>query len=93
MAEGDAVVLVYSNGSRKIVAPTFKTPRARRKATSKAIDESQEDPLVRAVLTSASSYDCFERLEKKARGKSVQQVLDNWKKYWTDKIDAKTLVF
>ena len=94
LAEAEAVILVYGNGSRKIVvAPTFKTNSARRNATYKTIDEARKDPLVRAILTSARSYDVFETLQKKARGKSVEYVLDNWKKYWTEEVGSKTLAF
>jgi hypothetical protein len=88
LAEGEATILVYKDGNRKTIT-SLKTPQARRNATSKAIDDAQEDPRVRAILSSCRSYDCFERLEKKAKGKSVEQVLDHWQKYWSLKVDRK----
>lgn len=93
LAEGDAVILVYRDGNQKTIAPSLKTANARRNATSKAIDSAQEDPRVRAILSSARSYDVFERLQRKARGKSVQEVLDHWPKYWTSVVDRKMRAF
>lgn len=89
LAEGEAAILVYRDGNRKTITSKFKTAQARRKAVSKAIDEAQVDSNVRAILSSCMSYDCYERLEKKARDKSVEEVLDNWQKYWVFTVDRK----
>ncbi len=93
LAEFSAVIFVYKDGSRKILAPMLKTRRAQRNAVSKAIDQAQDDPRVRAILSSAMSYDVFERLEKKAKGKTVNEVLDNWRKYWTSPLEGKLYAF
>lgn len=89
LAEGGAVILVYKDGTRKMIESSLRTPLGRRNATFKVIDDAQEDSQVRAILSAARSYDGFERLERKAKGKSVEEVLDNWQKYWTSKIDSK----
>merc|ERR1711988_1090234 len=36
------------------------------------------------ILTSGMSYDYFERLVKKAKGKSFTQLLSDYKRYWKD---------
>jgi hypothetical protein len=89
LAKGEAVIIVYKDGKRKMITSSLKTPQGRRNATSKIIDDAQKDPQVQAILSSARSYDAFEQLEKKAKGKGVTEVLKNWRRYWTEKIEAK----
>lgn len=45
------------------------------------------------VLLASRSYDAFERLQRRAKGKSAAQVLGEWRNYWTDKIDGKMRIF
>ena len=77
LASGRKVVLIYKNKSHKIYTlPTGKV-------TSRKIEISfNNDPDIVAILTSAQSTDSYERLYPKAKNKSVDYVIKNYKKYF-----------
>ena len=54
------------------------------KPTKREIKKMEEDSNVKYILTSGMSYDYFERLAKKAKGKSFTQLLSDYNKYWRD---------
>ena len=54
------------------------------KPTKREIEKMEEDGNVKYILSSAMSNDSFERLVKKAKGKSFTQLLSDYKKYWKD---------
>ena len=54
------------------------------KPTKKEIQNMEGDSNVKYILTSGMSYDYFERLVKKAKGKSFTQLLSDYKRYWKD---------
>jgi hypothetical protein len=53
--------------------------------SKKKIQGFEKDDRIKLILTSAMSYDSYERLVKKAKGKSFTELLDEHQKYWKDK--------
>ena len=78
LASGSKVVLIERNGGHKIhTMPTAKM------ANRKAYNDFDEDPNIVAVLSSNMSQDAYEaHLYPKAKDKSVDHVIKNYKKYF-----------
>ena len=70
--------IMYSVDKRNII-------KKHHKPTKRKIKQMEEDNNVKYILTSGMSYDYFERLVKKAKGKSFTQLLSDYKRYWKDK--------
>jgi hypothetical protein len=78
LASGRKVVVIYATPSHKIVeVPTGKT------AIRAAFDGFDADPDIVAVLSSNMSQDAYEvYLYPKAKDKSVEYVIQNYKKFF-----------
>lgn len=79
LASGKEVILVYTNG--KVV--NFKMPKTRTAASNK-YKELENDNNIKAIITSAQSSDSYELLYKKAKNKTPQEIIKNYKKYLTN---------
>lgn len=76
LASGDKVIVVYTNG--KIVDYTLpKTQPAKRKKYM----ELENDSNIKALITSAMSSDAYEALYKRAKNKTPNEIIKNYKKY------------
>ena len=53
------------------------------------IDEGNNDPNVKVILTAGNSFDGYQQLYDKVKQSSVSDVLKNYKKYWKYKMDDK----
>ena len=91
LASERKVVVIYAkpSSSHKIVTmPTSKT------ANKKQYIEFDDDPNIIAVLSSNISQDAYEvRLYPKAKDKSVEYVIKNYKKFFKDWGVADTLPY
>jgi hypothetical protein len=91
LASERKVVVIYAkpNSSHKIVTmPTSKT------ANKKKYIEFDDDPNIIAVLSSNISQDAYEvHLYPKAKDKSVEYVIKNYKKFFKDWGVADTLPY
>ena len=78
LASGKKVVLIYKTGEHKIFTmPTGKM------TVRKTFNEFDDDPNIVAVLSSNMSQDAYEMfLYPKAKDKSVEYVIKNYKKYF-----------
>lgn len=87
LASGKKVVVIYKDGSHKSVSLHNRGT----KKLEKQLEEFNNDENIKVVLSSAESYDVFVSLRDKVKGKSVDYVISNYKKYFTYKIDGKIL--
>ena len=79
LASGKKVVLVYKDGSNK----TVSLPDRKTKKYQTMMLEFEEDKDVLAILSSNMSQDAYELyLYPKAKDKSVDYVIKNYKKYF-----------
>ena len=53
------------------------------------IDEGNNDPNVKVILTAGNSFDGYQQLYDKVKQASISDVLKNHKKYWKYKMDNK----
>jgi hypothetical protein len=78
LASGKKVVLIYKTGEHKL----FTMP-AGKMAVRKMFNQFDDDPDIGAVLSSNMSQDAYELfLYPKAKDKSVDYVIKNYKKYF-----------
>jgi hypothetical protein len=79
LASGEKVVVITKDKQHKHVKlPNLKTQKYR-----KIFDEFDADPNIIAVLSSNMSQDSYELyLYPKAKGKTVEQVIASYKKYF-----------
>lgn len=81
MASGKKVILIYTDKTYKIYNIKDK----------KDFKKLELKPLVKYILTSSMSVDCYERLYSKAKNKKIDEVIKNYKKYFIYKISEKML--
>ena len=79
LASGKEVVLIYTNG--KVV--NFTMPKTRL-AISNKYKDLENDNNIKAIITSAQSSDSYELLYKKAKNKTPNEIIKNYKKYLTN---------
>lgn len=77
LATGKEVVLIYKDGTHEIIV----LPKGKKKNNAK-FDEFDNNPEINAVLTSCQSTDAYELLYTKAKNKSVNEVIKNYKKFF-----------
>ena len=77
LASGQEVVLIYKNNTHKIIK--IKKGLKDRKIK---FDEFDNNPEIKAVLISNQSTDAYELLYKRAKNKTVNDVIKNYKKYF-----------
>ena len=77
LASRKEAVLIYTNGTHKITA----LPSKQNHYFSK-LDEFDNNPEIKAVLISNQSSDSYELLYRKAKNKSVNDVIKNYKTYF-----------
>ena len=82
LAQGRGAVLVYADKSHEIQVTPHKTRPATDRWYRKLVQQADDDDDVVAVLSSARSYDSYEALAKKAKGKGVEHVIRNYKKFF-----------
>ena len=79
MANGKYVVVIYKNGTNKYVKP----PNSLTQKTINFYNELDANKEIEAVLLSNLSQDAYEiNLYPKAKDKSVEYVIKNYKKYF-----------
>ena len=79
LAFGECVVVVYRNGKHKRVA----LPKPTTEKSTTVFNEFDSNSDIIAVLSSNSSQDAYERyLYPKAKDKSVEYVINNYKKFF-----------
>ena len=79
LANGKYVVVIYKNGSNKYVKP----PNSLTQKTINFYNELDANKEIKAVLSSNLSQDAYEiNLYPKAKDKSVEYVIENYKKYF-----------
>lgn len=79
LAANKYVIVIYKNGKHKKV----NMPNVKTKQFATAYNEFDENPEVEAVLSSNLSQDAYEvHLYPKAKDKSVEYVIKNYKKYF-----------
>lgn len=85
LASGKEVVLIFNNGTHEMTA----VPSGQKNRFGK-FNEFDNNPEIKAVLISNQSSDAYELLYKKAKNKSVNEVIKNYKKYFksTGKVPA-----
>lgn len=79
LSSGKEVVLVYKNDKTEI----YTMPKTRT-AASKKLKELSGDTNIKAILMAAISSDGYERLYKKAKDKTPQDIIKNYKKYFSN---------
>jgi len=72
------VFLIYKDGSNKYV----KLPKKFSEKWTSMFNKFDEDKSIITVLHTNPSYDAYELLSKRAKGKSVDYVIENYKKYF-----------
>lgn len=79
LANGKNVVVIYKNGKHKYVdMPPIKSQKV-----NAVYDEFDQDPDIEAVLSSSLSQDAYEvYLYPKAKSKTPEEVIRNYKKYF-----------
>ena len=75
LSNGKSVIFVYKDKSYKI--KKTKTPH-----NKNVIDNGINNKNVIAILTASNSYDGYRELLSKAKNKSVNDVIKNYKKYF-----------
>jgi hypothetical protein len=79
LADGRYVVVMYKNGKHKFVKP----PNPRTQKFTSFYNQLDDDAEIEAVLSSNLSQDAYElHLYPKAKDKSVDFVIKNYKKYF-----------
>ena len=78
------LVFVFKDGS-------YKIHKIKRDDYEKKIEEGNNDPNVKAILTAGNSFDGYQQLYDRVKQSSVDQVLKDYKKYWKYKMDNKLL--
>lgn len=76
LASGKEVVLQHKDGKIK----RYKMPTTL-SASRKKFDELKKDDNVKAIITSAQASDVYEALYDKTKGKTIQEIINNYKKY------------
>ena len=71
---------------------SYKIMKTSRSKYESLIEKGNNDPDVVAILTAGLSYDGYIELYSKAKNKTVDEVLKNYKKYWKHKMDGKLLI-
>lgn len=79
-------IVVYKDKSHEVMTSPYKTHSATAKWMGRSSKEAMSDSNVEAVLLSAMSYDSYEQLMKKAKGKSPKYVIDHYKKFFTSQV-------
>lgn len=82
LADGKGTILVRKDKSHEVKVTPYKSRSATATWLKKVSAEAESDPSVVAILSSAMSYDAYETLERKAKGKSVEYVIQNYKKFF-----------
>lgn len=79
LASGKYVVIIYKNGKHK----TVNLPNHRTQKFKKMFMDFESDKEIRAILSSSMSSDIYDYyLYPKAKDKSVDYVISNYKKYF-----------
>ena len=84
MSNMKKLVFVFKDGS-------YKIHKIKRDDYEKKIEEGNNDPNVKAILTAGNSFDGYQQLYDRVKQSSVDQVLKDYKKYWKYKMGGKLL--
>ena len=82
LASGKLIVLVFKNGTSQYKYMTKKTNKARWNEARGVEEAATRNPNVVAILVSNSSWEAYDYLYARAKNKSVNDVVKNWKKYF-----------
>ena len=75
LSQGKMIVAIYTNKKSKKITLNNKA------TTKKLFKKLNEDADVKAILMTGISTDWYEYLYKKAKNKTPEYVIDNYKKY------------
>jgi len=89
MSNMGTLVFILKKGKHKIQHVHFFPEGG--EAYEKKIEEGNNDPNVKAILTAGNSFDGYQQLYDRVKQSSVDQVLKDYKKYWKYKMDNKLL--
>ena len=84
MSNMKKLVFVFKDGS-------YKIHKIKRDDYEKKIEEGNNDPNVKAILTAGNSFDGYQQLYDRVKQSSVSDVLKDYKKYWKYKMGGKLL--
>ena len=82
MSNMKKLVFIMKDGSHQI--KTSKQDNYQDK-----IDEGNNDPNVKVILTAGNSFDGYQQLYDKVKQASISSVLKDYNKYWKYKMDDK----
>lgn len=83
--------LVFIMRYKQLDASYYRIHKIKRDDYEKKIEEGNNDPNVKAILTAGNSFDGYQQLYDRVKQSSVDQVLKDYKKYWKYKMDGKLL--
>ena len=89
MSNMGTLVFILKKGKHKIQQVHFFPEGG--EAYEEKIEEGNNDPNVKAILTAGNSFDGYQQLYDRVKQSSVDQVLKDYKKYWKYKMDGKLL--
>lgn len=74
-------IFIYKNKSYKIIRKNIKEEQ----------EKAEDDNNVVAILDSGPSFDAYRELYRKAKNKSVEEVIKNYKKYFNEGSSGKRI--
>jgi len=81
--------LVFIMKYKQLDGSYYKIHKIKRTNYQDKIDEGNNTPSVKVILTAGNSFDGYQQLYDDVGKSSVEQVLKNYKKYWKHKMDGK----
>ena len=81
--------LVFIMKIKQLDGSYYKIHKIKRTEYQDKIDEGNNDPNVKAILTAGNSFDGYQQLYDKVKQKSVRDILKQYKKYWKYNLDDK----
>jgi hypothetical protein len=81
--------LVFIMKYKQLDGSYYKIHKIKRTNYQDKIDEGNNTPSVKAILTAGNSFDGYQQLYDDVGKSSVEQVLNNYKKCWKHKMDDK----
>ena len=81
LADTKHSIFIYKNKSYKIIRRNIKEEQ----------EKAEGDDNVIAILDSGPSFDAYRELYRKAKNKSVEEVIKNYKKYFNEGTSGKRI--
>jgi hypothetical protein len=81
LADTKHSIFIYKNKSYKIIRKNIREEQ----------EKAEDDNTVVAILDSGPSFDAYRELYRKAKNKSVEEVIKNYKKYFNEGSSGKRI--